>query len=144
MKIDLLLLALLLSFQLLAQSTINSDSTRFAEIKFEEAYHDFGILNKGDACVFEYKFTNIGNEPLIIKSAHTTCGCDQADWPTTPIMPGKSGVIRYRYDSNRIGGFHKSTTVISNAKTATIMLRVKGVVKDTNLPSEIKLRIEGD
>ena len=144
MKTNILLFALIASFKLNAQSTKNIDTTRFAEIKFEEPYHDFGILNKGDACVYRYKFTNIGNEPLIIKSAHTTCGCDQADWPITPIMPGKSGVIRYRYDSNRIGVFHKSTTVISNAKTSTVMLRVKGLVKDTILPSEVKLRIDGD
>lgn len=138
MKINLLFLAFLFSIQLFAQTEKNFDTTRFAEIKFEELYHDFGTLKKGEECVFSYKFINIGNEPLIIISAHTTCGCDVAEWPKEPIMPGKSGVIKYKYDSYRIGVFHKSTTVISNAKNANVLLRVKGVVVDNNPSSDIK------
>ncbi len=30
------------------------------------------------------------------------------------------------------------------ALNSTVILNVKGVVKDTNLPSEVKLRIDGD
>jgi hypothetical protein len=100
--------------------------------------HDFGTLQKGDNCIFYFKFTNTGNEPLIILNAKTSCGCDIAYWPKVPIMPGKSAVIKYQYDSQRIGGFHQSTTVTSNAKNGTVLLKVKGLILDSKLPSDIK------
>jgi len=144
MNTKLFLIALIASVQIFAQQTKKADSTRFAEITFEEPNHDFGTLNKGDNCVFYYKFTNTGNEPLIISIARTGCGCDVADWPKEPIMPGKSGVIKYRYDSQRIGVFHKSTTVTSNARNGTVVLKVRGVVVETIPAPEIKLQIDGD
>lgn len=144
MKTKLLLLAIIATLPLFAQTSKNIDTTRFAEIKFEEPNHNFGTLSKGGDCRFEYKFTNTGNEPLIINYAHTSCGCDVASWPKEPILPGESGIIKYMYDSQRIGTFQKTTTVISNAKNATIVLTVKGVVKDNIDPSEIKLKVEGD
>lgn len=144
MKTKLLFIALVASFQVFAKQTKNIDTTKFAEIKFEEPNHDFGTLKKGDACRFEFKFTNTGNEPLIINSALTSCGCDVASWPKEPILPGKGGVIKYMYDSNRIGAFHKNATVSSNAKNGIVVLNVKGLVMDKIEPSEIKLKIEGD
>jgi hypothetical protein len=144
MKTKLLLLSIIAYIQLYAQASKNIDSTKFSEIKFEEPNHNFGILKKGDDCRFEFKFTNTGNEPLIINSALTSCGCDVASWPKEPILPGESGVIKYLYDSQRIGQFHKTTTVSSNAKNATVILSVKGVVEDLKAPSEILLQIEGN
>ena len=144
MKTKLLLLLIFATIQLYAQALKNIDSTKFAKITFEEPNHDFGTLKKGDDCRIEFKFTNTGNEPLIINSALTSCGCDVASWPKEPILPGESGVIKYLYDSQRIGQFHKTTTVSSNAKNATIILSVKGVVENIKAPSEIKPHIDGD
>ena len=144
MKTKLLLLSFIVSIQLYAQASKNIDSTRFAKIAFDAPTHDFGTLKKGDDCRFVFKFTNIGNEPLIINSALSSCGCDVASWPKEPIQPGESGVIKYLYDSQRIGQFHKTTTVSSNAKNATVILSAKGVVEDSITRSEIKSKIDGD
>ena len=45
-----------------------------------------------------------------------------------PIMPGNSESITVRYDTRRIGSFHKTITVTSNADNATIVLTIKGKV----------------
>lgn len=117
--------------QVFAQQVITKDTTRYPEISFEKLQHDFGTLMEGEECVYSFKFINTGNEPLLIESAHTSCGCDVASWPKEPILPGKGGVVTYKYDSKRIGYFHKTVTVKSNSKNGTLILKVTGVVEDT-------------
>ena len=43
-------------------------------------------------------------------------------------MPGESGEIQVSYDTKRTGIFQKAITVKSNAKTANVILRIKGEV----------------
>jgi Protein of unknown function (DUF1573) len=90
-------------------------------IQFEETRHEFGELAQGEYVVHSFRFRNVGDAPLIIETAKTTCGCDVADWTTAPIAPGEIGEIRYHYDSNRIGPWRKSTTVVSNDSTQPVM-----------------------
>jgi hypothetical protein len=46
-------------------------------------------------------------------------------------MPGKSGIIKVRYNTNSIGNFSKTVTVQSNAvNEPRITLTIKGEVKD--------------
>ena len=75
-----------------------------------------------------FKFKNVGNSPLIITSVKSTCGCTVPKKPTEPIMPGDSGEIEVKYATNRIGGFSKTITVVSNAATKVKSLRIKGIV----------------
>ena len=46
--------------------------------------------------------------------------------PKDPILPGKSGEIKVKYDSNRVGPISKSVSVQSNAKSGTQTLQIKG------------------
>jgi hypothetical protein len=48
--------------------------------------------------------------------------------PEKPVMPGESGEIQVSYDTKRTGIFQKAITVRSNAKTANVILRIKGEV----------------
>jgi hypothetical protein len=98
------------------------------EISFETETHDFGKLAKGAPCEFEFKFTNTGKEPLIITNCSATCGCTVPNWPKEPIMPGKTGVIKVKYDSNRVGAFQKDVTVTSNGKTSSKKVTIKGTI----------------
>jgi hypothetical protein len=43
-------------------------------------------------------------------------------------MPGKTGVIKVKYATNRIGAFSKTITITSNASEPTKVVRVKGRV----------------
>ena len=101
------------------------------EIEFEEIVHDYGDVpfNGNGAC--EFRFTNTGDEPLLIQKPKSSCGCTIPSWPQEPILPGESDVIKVTYRTNRAGNFNKTVTVTSNAiKNSTVVLRIKGRVLD--------------
>jgi hypothetical protein len=100
------------------------------EFAFEEETHDYGTIKQGDNGSFDFKFKNIGKEPIIISKAVGSCGCTVPSWPKEPILPGASSVIKVTYDTKRIGAFSKSVTITSNAKTETKMLSISGNVKE--------------
>jgi hypothetical protein len=99
------------------------------EIVFEAEVHDFGTLKQGADCSTEFSFKNTGKEPLIITKAQASCGCTVPKPPKDPIQPGATGVIKVKYDSNRVGPFEKSITVTSNAKTQQKILKIKGKIE---------------
>lgn len=96
---------------------------------FETTTIDYGNIDKGAEPLRKFKFTNTGNEPLIIKTAKGSCGCTVPTYPKEPIMPGESNVIEVRYDTQRVGAFTKTVTVTTNEATETRMLTIKGEVK---------------
>jgi hypothetical protein len=98
------------------------------EITFVEVSHDFVTLQKGDECSYEFKFKNTGKEPLILANCQASCGCTTPSCPKEPIAPGASGVIKVKYDSNRVGVFSKTVSVTSNAKNSPITLSIKGKI----------------
>ena len=102
-----------------------------AEIKFEKVVHDYGEVpfNGNGKC--EFRFTNTGNEPLLIQKPKSSCGCTIPSWPQEPILPGESDIIKVTYRTNRPGIINKTVTVTSNAvNNPTIVLRIKGRVLD--------------
>ena len=105
------------------------------EIKFVTDTHDYGTITKGANGDCSFAFNNTGKEPLILSNVKSSCGCTTPSWTKDPVLPGKTGKIDVHYDTNRLGQISKSITVTSNAKTATVILMIKGNVIDN--PSEI-------
>lgn len=107
------------------------------DFKFEKEVHDFDKVTEGDKAKFDFKFTNVGTEPLVITGVQASCGCTTPQWPKEPIKPGESSVISAVYNSKgRPGSFNKAITITSNAKTARKVLYIKGtVVKEAPAPS---------
>ena len=99
-----------------------------AKIEFKTDTIDYGTIEKGSNGVREFEFTNTGNEPLIVSKVSSSCGCTIPKKPDGPIMPGKTGVIEVKYDTNRVNPIRKTITVISNAETPTVALKIKGLV----------------
>lgn len=99
-----------------------------AQMKFESKVMDYGEISKGSDPLRKFAFVNTGTEPLVIKTAKGSCGCTVPDYPHDPIMPGESGVIDVRYDTNRIGQFQKTVTLSTNAGDEKIVLTIKGKV----------------
>ena len=99
-----------------------------AQMVFVTDVIDYGTIEQNSDGVREFKFTNTGNEPLIITNAKGSCGCTVPDWPKEPIAPGEASVIKVRYATNRLGAFTKTVTVTSNSKTPTSRLTIKGKV----------------
>jgi len=118
----------LLSFGLTAQEKV-------AKIEFKTEVIDYGTIEKGSDGVRVFEFTNTGDAPLIISSVRSTCGCTVPKKPEEPIMPGETGQIEVKYDTNRVNPIRKTITVISNADRPTIALKIKGTVVDSNKSS---------
>ncbi|MBA3682005.1 MAG: DUF1573 domain-containing protein [Bacteroidetes bacterium] len=125
-----------LSLGLSAQeSTIPNPDPNAPDIKFENETLDYGVIEFDANGIREFKFTNTGKTPLTITSVTGECGCTattidgKPGWPQEPILPGKSGVIKVKYDTKREGRFEKNVTVASNAKFATKKIRIKGEIK---------------
>ncbi len=108
----------------------SSKGTGKAEMTFKTASHDFGKLKKGSDCAFDFTYKNTGDSILIITNVSTSCGCTTPDWTKEPIPSGKSGSIKVKYDSNRIGPFTKTITVVSNAKNTPVVLTITGNIED--------------
>lgn len=121
-KIVLVLFVGLLGLSLKAQDSA-------AKIEFKEETVDYGEIEKGSDGVRVFEFTNTGNSPLIISDVRSSCGCTIPKKPEDPIMPGKTGEIQVKYDTNRVGPIRKAITVTSNAETPTKILKIKGEVK---------------
>ena len=127
MKTSFVLLSFLLFFSvgLLAQqdNPVSTDS-----IAFEKVVHDYGTIVQGADGHCEFTFTNKGKRPLIINEVRASCGCTVPDWTREPILPGKTGVIKAKYNTAIPGNFNKSITVRSNAANGVVILRIKGQV----------------
>jgi hypothetical protein len=95
-------------------------------IVFEKTVHDYGTIVQGSDGNCEFKFTNKGKGPLILNDVKTSCGCTVPEWPNAPIPPEKTGVIKVKYDTNRLGVFSKTITVSSNAKNSLVTITIKG------------------
>ena len=121
-KIVLVLFIGLLGMSLTAQDTS-------AKIEFNSDTVDYGEIQKGADGVRVFEFTNTGNAPLIISKVSSSCGCTIPKKPEEPILPGKTGEIQVKYDTNRVGPIRKVITVISNADTPTVVLKIKGEIK---------------
>ena len=101
------------------------------EIAFDEKSYDFGtIAEDGGGVTHEFKFTNSGDEPLLIINAKASCGCTRPTYPKKPIKPGKSDKIRVTYNpAGRPGEFVKTVTIKTNiGKKKEYKLKIKGTV----------------
>ncbi|MDX5427583.1 MAG: DUF1573 domain-containing protein, partial [Bacteroidota bacterium] len=96
---------------------------------FEQETIDYGTIPQNSNGEREFLFTNTGKEPLIISNARGSCGCTVPTWPKEPIAPGAQGVIKVKYDTKRVGPFHKTVTLQTNAATPTKVLTIKGKVE---------------
>ena len=118
---------ILLLFVGLLALTVSAQET--AKIEFKAETVDYGVVDKGSDGVRIFEFTNTGTAPLIISKVSSSCGCTIPKKPEEPILPGDTGEIQVKYDTNRVGPIRKAITVISNADTPTKVLKIKGEVK---------------
>ncbi len=119
-----------------------------AKMAFESLTLDYGVIPQKSEPLRVVKFTNTGTDPLVIKSAHGSCGCTVPVWPKDPIMPGESSVIEIRYDTNRIGKINKSVTITTNEGPDKHVIQVVGEVlkaeEEMSVPSSTPNVIKGN
>lgn len=138
-KLFVLFLFAGLGISLNAQETVIQENSENApKFKFETASIDYGTIEKNADGLKVLKFTNVGNSPLIITNVKGSCGCTVPSTPKEPIMPGETGEISVKYDTNRIGLISRTITISSNADRPTIVIPVKGRVTEEGSLSKLE------
>jgi len=118
-----------------AQTTAPAAPADGPKIVFTDQSHDFGKITEGTQAKFSFKFTNTGNQPLVITNVSTPCGCTTPTYTHDPVAPGKTGEIAVNYNSTGRGGeFNKVLTVTTNiaagqGKDVNIMIKGEVVPK---------------
>jgi len=109
--------------------TGDAKNQKQAEMTFKSLAHDFGKLKAGSDCSFTFVFKNTGKADILITNVSTSCGCTTPEWTKQPIKKNKEGNIKVKYDSNRIGAFTKTITVVSNSKNSPVTLTITGTIE---------------
>lgn len=127
-----------------AKATVNPNAKpvsttpkSFASIKFDKTIYDFGFVEIGKKITHEFSFTNVGNAPLIITDASSTCGCTVPDAPKEPIPPGGTATMKVVFDTaGKVGVQNKQVTVTTNGSPSTVVVAMKGVVTTPDEPKK--------
>lgn len=118
-----------LSQVLLAQnsepSTMNPNA---AVLTLDKEDHDYGTMYQNSNGTTNFVYTNNGHEPLLFSRVKSSCGCTVPKWSRQPLMPGQTDTLKVIYDTKRLGSFHKSITIESNATEGRVVLKIKGKV----------------
>lgn len=107
-----------------------SETRTKTNIAFTETAHDFGSIKQDTKNTKIFKFTNTGNEPLIIEDATGSCGCTVPKFPKEPIQPGATGEIEVVYSPGKQQGAQtKTVTITANTNPITSSLNISANVE---------------
>lgn len=128
-------LVLLSSNILMAQAVPNEESPAQSPttttLTFDESEFNFGKVAVGEKVQHIYRFTNTGDEPLVLSNAKGSCGCTVPSWPKDPIQPGGSGAIVVEFDTKgKMGPQVKQVTITANTDPVQTVVYIKGEVFD--------------
>ena len=123
-------------FKEAAESSGNptEESKDLTKIKYLEEKHDFGNVFYPSENLYTFKFQNVGNKPLIIKSATASCGCTVPDPPKEPIAPGEIGELDviFRPKKGQVGQpVTKRITVTANTDPKETYLEIRANVVES-------------
>lgn len=99
-------------------------------IRYEQDKYQFGVVDEGEIVKYAFKFTNTGNEPLLISNCKGSCGCTVPTWPHEPIAPGASSEIKVEFNTKgKPGNQSKRVTVTANTVPTDTYIEVSGEVR---------------
>jgi len=108
-------------------------------ISLDKDEYDYGTIYQNSEGETYFVYKNEGKEPLIFSRVKSSCGCTIPKWSRMPLMPGQSDTLKVRYDTKRLGSFHKSITIMSNATVPRKVIKIKGKVipePTANMPTK--------
>ncbi len=112
-------------------------SDKVYDVKFDRTFHDFGKATEGEQVETIFVITNVGKEPVIIKSHEVQCGCTTPSYSLEPIMPGKSSNIKVGFNTNgKMGINDKTVKIITNGGTHELKFKCEVTAKPNVDPIE--------
>lgn len=97
------------------------------KVALSESMYNFRSIGASDMVQHDFVIANIGDAPLTISRAYTTCGCTTADFTSTVIPPGKVVIMTLTLDA----GYH-------DVRGQTVR---RGVIIENNDPTNSQLEI---
>jgi hypothetical protein len=138
-RLMILILAVIIAQVTFGQSNnVRDEKPGGAYLSWERSNYDFGDIAQGEKVEYTFRFSNIGNEPLMITNITTQCGCTAPKgWPRDPILPGDKGEITIVFDSSgKFGRVNKVATVMSNAANKDgVQILLSGNIREKKLSS---------
>ena len=119
-----------------AACNANAQTTFDGVVSVDRTVYDFGDIYINDGAVTcDYTFKNIGEKPMLILSAVSSCGCTDAEWTREPIAPGKTGKVTATF-KNEDGPypFDKTITVYVSEMKKPVVLHLRGSVHENAKP----------
>ncbi len=105
-----------------------SNKNSKAVFAWENQAVDLGQIPQGIPAEASFTFTNNGTTPIVISDVKPSCGCTATEWPKEPVMPGKSAVIKAKYNATKAGNFNKTVKVTANTAQSITTLTLRGEV----------------
>lgn len=109
-----------------------NNSIKLPEIRVDSLTHNFGIMERGSAKSHSFRVKNVGDAPLIVNVAATSCKCTVGNADNGPIPPGETVDVTLRWEAKTLAGpFRQTATLVTNDPRAPhVELSVEGEVTD--------------
>jgi hypothetical protein len=97
-------------------------------VSTQQTEHNFGDIEAGDVVTHYFIITNTGDDNLLIKHVHATCGCTVAKPEKDALAPGESTKLKVEFNSlGRRGAQEKTVSVNTNdPKKPDLKLKITG------------------
>tara|TARA_B100001758_G_C18269086_1_gene535335 strand:+ start:235 stop:678 length:444 start_codon:yes stop_codon:yes gene_type:complete len=107
----------------------NADKVAMPEIEINKDSFDFGEIGQDESINAEFLLKNVGDAPLLIRSAKGSCGCTVPEWPREAIQAGEDAIVKVIFNSGKKKGKqNKTVTLVTNAIPSIKVLTIKGLV----------------
>jgi hypothetical protein len=117
----------------LVQSPLTADTkaneVAMPRIEIENDVYDFGKIDQDKSVSKFFHLHNVGDAPLLIRSAKGSCGCTVPEWPKEAVAAGDYATIKVTFNSGKKSGKqNKTVSLVTNAIPSIKVLTIKGTV----------------
>ena len=112
------------------QEYFSLSDTLLPKARIPETIFSYGSITAGQKSNHDFKITNDGVKPLIIRKVKSTCGCIKTSVTKSEIQPGETGIVHVEFDSFGKEGKDSRTinVFLNDPKMPEVKLEVSGVV----------------
>ncbi len=99
-------------------------------VEFDEYSFDFGTASEGTVVTHNFRFTNMGSEPLAILGVEASCSCLSVEVPNREIAPGETAAVTLQfYSTNNRGQRNEKVTLAANTNPIKVNLSLSGLIE---------------
>lgn len=103
--------------------------SQVTEIAVGATEFDLGTLTQGDSKVISVPIKNIGELPLIIFDARTSCSCTDVAFEQDPTPSNGTLELHITHNADSNGHFDRTVAVFGNMHHSPLMIRLRGTVE---------------